>query len=503
MNFRGISIALVISIAGCGVPASQPLAPTPTTVLPSSSGDPGRAVLAGKGYRQDKQGLVVVHLRGTEAELEEQYRFLLADEIAAFDARVRRHRGMQSYLGGCSNIAVFGPASADGSLWHGRNFDFSGHGLLDRYRVVYIVEPDAKIPYVTLSWTGPIPWNYRGVHTAMNSSGLTLGYMISQAPGESNRGTPALWGLFREVIERATTIDEAVAILEASPRGAAANLLLADGKTPDAVVVEMTSKALVVRPAKQGVVYSTNHFVSPELFYAANRDPDSIARFERLGALAEDGYGAFDLAHTVSALRDRYDVHLQQETPEGDVIGNPLNMLSVVFHPADLTFWVAEGSAPSSYRQFVSFNLQAELDGTQWEAEFSPVRPDATLDAGQWEEIEAYQSGRRAYDQGDYASAVEYFSRAVELNPDSPRYGYRLAGALMNLKRYDEAIAALQGALTGDSESVYRTFIYHRLGLIYEGMGDREQMREAFEQVLAIDVGDEAIESYARQALSR
>jgi tetratricopeptide (TPR) repeat protein len=382
-------------------------------------------------------------------------------------------------------------------------FDFSGHGLLDRYRVVYIIEPDGKIPYVTISWPGPMPWNYRGVHTAMNAHGLSLGYMISQAPGETNRGTPALWALFREVVESAATIDEAVALLKASSRTAAANLLLADGKTPDAVVVEMTSRALVVRRAQDGVVYSTNHFASVELLNPEYKDSDSLARFERLGALAAKGYGAFDLAHAVSAMRDRWDVHTDAETPEGDVIGGPVNMLSVIFHPADLKFWVATGDAPAAYRQFIGFDLRLELEGVQAGAVVPSLPADMSLDADTWSEIEAYQSARRAYSQGDDASAVQHFVEAVSHNPDSPRYGYGLAGALMNLGRYDEAIEALQVALTGDSQSGYRPYIYYRLGLAYERTGDENGMRQAFEQVLEMDVGDEEIEAYARRALGR
>ena len=41
------------------------------------------------------------------------------------------------------------------------------------------------------------------------------------------------------------------------------------------------------------------------------------------------------------------------------------------------------------------------------------------------------------------------------------------------------------------------------LGLIYEAMGAEEEMRAAFEQVLALDIGGEEIEGYARRALGR
>ena len=380
----------------------------PASILPTASAAPsaprssarflGARIESGKGYRLDENGLMVVHLRGTEAEMRAQNHALLAAEIEAFQTAARRHRDLRSYIGGCSNIAAFGSASTDGTLWHGRNFDFGGHGVLDEFRVVYIVEPEGKIPYVTVSWSGPRPWNYEGVHTAMNASGLSLGYMISQAEGESINDAPSPWELYRKIMEDTETIDQAVDVLRASPRRGAANLLLADGKVPEAVVVEMSSKAIAVRRAVNDTVYATNHFVSPELFNPENNDSDSEARFQRLNELA--GSRAFDLALTVSALRDRVDIHTRSTSPDGDIIGNPLNMLSVIFHPGDLTFWVASGAAPSSYRSFVGFNLTNELDGTPGQTDLPNIGEDETLDAASRAEIDAYQSGRRAYGRG-------------------------------------------------------------------------------------------------------
>jgi len=461
----------------------------------------GERIEFGAGYRQDEEGIVVVHLRGSEAEMEAQYRALLADEIAGFHRAAANHRVMRRF-GGCTNFAAFGPASADGRLWHARNFDFSGQGVLDRYRVLYIVEPTGKIPFVTIGFSGEY-WNYHMVHTAMNAQGLSLGYMISAAPGESMMGTATLWRLFRRVMENASTIEEALAILEAGPRGGAANLLLADGKVPEAVVVEMTSDELAVRRAEEGVIYATNHFISPELFYPENRDPDSYARFERLEELATLHYGAFDLEGMVALLRDRYDVHAKRETLGGDIIGTPINMLSVVFNPGDLTFWVASGPAPTAYRRFVGFSLRDELAGTQAQTAVPSVPADPVVGSAAWAEAEVFQAGYLAYLQGDDTTAAERLAEAASLNPHSARYGYYLGCALTNLGREEEAIAALEAALAGDPQSSYCAYIYYRLGRIYEEMGDEEKMRAAFERVLALDVGDEKIEGYARQALGR
>ncbi|RLC53882.1 MAG: hypothetical protein DRI80_19725, partial [Chloroflexota bacterium] len=170
-------VALVLLLAGCGRPAtpltSAPTAPptaapaktfspepaqtTAPAAAPASTRSLGERITSGAGYRQDEEGIVVVHLRGGEDEMEAQYRALLADEIEGFHQAAADHRVMRRY-GGCTNFAAFGPASADGRLWHARNFDWSGQGVLDRYRVVYIVEPTDKIPFVTIGFSGEY-WN--------------------------------------------------------------------------------------------------------------------------------------------------------------------------------------------------------------------------------------------------------------------------------------------------------------------------------------------------------
>jgi hypothetical protein len=473
-----------------------------STMPPQSTRRLGKRTASGAGYRQDENNIVVVHLRGSEAEMQLQYQALLADEIAGFRQAVTNHRIMRQFGGGCTNMAAFGPATSDGSLWHGRNFDFGGHGVLDRYRVVYIVEPAGKIPFVAIGSSGD-NWNYEAVHTAMNAKGLSLGYMLSQAPGETIQDTPISWKLFRQVIENASTIEGALTILKAGPRKGATNLLLTDGKVAEAVVVESTSKAMTVRQAGDGFVYSTNHFVSPEMFYAENQDPNSYARFERLGELSTRHYGEFDLRQMAAVLRDRYDVHARRETVGGDIVATPSNMLSVIFHPSDLTFWVANGSAPAAYREFVGFSLKDELAGAQAQTSVPSLPADPTLSSAAWAEVEAFQAGLRAYQQSDDSTAAKRLADAMLLNPHCARYGYYRGVALVNLGREEEAITAFEAALAGDPRSSYAAYIYYQLGLIHDAMGAEDKMRTAFEQVLTLGIGDQEIEGYVRRALGR
>lgn len=462
----------------------------------------GERIEFGTGYRQDEEGIVVVHLRGSDAEMKSQLRSFLSDEIAGFYEKATNHRLMRVFgYGGCTNFASFGSASADGNLWHARNFDLDGNGVLDCYRVVYIMEPTDKIPFVSIAFADS--YYISLVHTAMNAKGISLGYMHSEAPGESIMNAPNLWTLFRRVMENASTIEEALAILKAGPRKGSANLLLADGKVPDAVVVEMTSDALALRRAKDSVIYATNHFVSEEMFYPENKDSNSFARFERIRELGKKHYGKFNLKQTVAILRDHYDMYAGYETLGGDIIATPSNMLSVIFCPSELTFWVAKGLAPAAYREFVGFSLQDELNGTQAKTTVSSVPADPIVGSATWAEMGAYLEGYRTCMFGNDSIAAEHLAKAVSLNPHSALYGYRLGIALVNLGHEEEAIAAFNDASAGDSHISLRAYIYYRLGLIHQARGDKNKMGAAFEKVLDLDVGDKSIEDYARRALGR
>lgn len=470
-------VALLASACGAPVPAGR-----------------GARVWHGAAYKQVVDWITVVHLKGTDAQIREQYLALLSDEIAAAEAVLSRNRVLRA--GGCTNFAAFGPAAADGKVWHGRAFDFYGIGAMDRYKVVSVVEPAGGIPYMSVNWANR--YGYDWVHTAMNAEGVSLGYMWGDAVGERIWDAWRLWALFRRVIERAHTLAEAVEIVTGSERGSAANLLIADAKIPDSVVVEMTSRRVAVRRAKDGVVYATNHFVSPTTRQPI-KDPHSEARYRRIGDLLASHRGRVDLTTSVSFLRDRYDVLAGRESFTGDVIAWNMNVLAVVFSPGDLTFWVAKGMAPAVYSEFVGFSLKAELSGGA--TRLRAVPEDPVIRTAAYRSFLAYQEGYVAAMEGDYSRAVERIREAIPGDPRSGRYRYTLANAYMNLGRYPEAIQTFREVLAADADEVLRAYTYFRLGQIYQRLGDRAKMREAYTKVLAFATGEPEIEGPARAAL--
>jgi tetratricopeptide (TPR) repeat protein len=493
-------LVFALLVSSCGI---NQLSRAPATATATTSVETPRTLSEktwhDQGYRQIEEGITVVHLKGSEAQIREQYAALLKDEIAAFNEVIRRNRVIQGVTGaGCSNFAVFGRMTADGKVWHGRTFDFYGLGAMDRYKVVYIVEPEGNIPYVSVSWAG---WNgYAQVHTAMNGAGISLGYMWGDSNEEQIRDAPVLWELFRRVIANAHTLPEAIEIIQNGRRASAANLLITDAKVPDAVVVEMTSQKVAVRKAANGSIYSTNHFITPKM-QEPIKDPNSFARYQRLGNLLEANQGQVNLAKSISFLRDRYDVLTQRENFSGDVIAWNMNVIAVIFSPSEQTLWVAKGLAPAVYSEFVGFSLKDELAGTQANTRLPTMPEDPIIRSQEYQGFLAYQDGYVATLEGNYDRAIERIHAAIPSDPKSGRYRFTLASAYMNLGKYPEAIQAFQEALATDMNEVYQAYSYFRLGKIYEGVGNQEKMKESFAKVLALAIGDPEIEGYARRVL--
>jgi isopenicillin-N N-acyltransferase-like protein len=175
----------------------------------------------------------------------------------------------------CTGSAVWGEATVDGKLYHHRSLDYAinigkkKRGQENAALIVY--EPTGENPYVVVGWAGFI-----GCVTGMNARGIAIGEMGSSSDDESYAGLPMTF-MLREILAKASTLDEGMKMFRELPRTCGYNFILSDGKIPDAVAVEVTrSKIAFFRqddPAEnqpphtpmKSVVRRCNHFVSPEL----------------------------------------------------------------------------------------------------------------------------------------------------------------------------------------------------------------------------------------------
>ncbi|MBX3444025.1 MAG: hypothetical protein KF774_16570 [Planctomyces sp.] len=230
-------------------------------------------------------------------------------------------------MGGCSGFVVAPEQSATGGMLFGRNFDFPTFGVLDRYSCVMIVRPEGKHAFASVTVPG-----FVGVVSGMNDAGLAIATLdvYSSADGSTifdMQGAP-LALTYRQVLEECSTVEEAQALLERTPRTTYMNLMACDRNR--AVVFELTPKSVGVRSPEGTVLRCTNHFELPELTTRIR-----CRRFQTLGALIDQKQG--DKFSVDDVQRMMHSVHQ-----------GALTFQTMIFEPDTLTLRLAVGPGPVS-----------------------------------------------------------------------------------------------------------------------------------------------------------
>ncbi|OAI51765.1 hypothetical protein AYO47_06810 [Planctomyces sp. SCGC AG-212-M04] len=245
-------------------------------------------------------------------------------------------------IGGCSAFMVTPERSATGEMMFGRNFDFPTFGVLDRFSCVSIVRPDGKHPFVSVAVPG-----FSGVVSGMNDAGLALATLDVYASRDGSKmfdmnGAP-LALTYRQILEECTTVDEAQALLEKTPRTTWMNLACCD-KTK-AVVFELTPKSVGVRTPEGDILRCTNHFVLPDLAVGIRCE-----RFKTFGQLMD--FKAGEKFTLEEVHRCMHSVHQ-----------NELTFQTMVFEPATLKVHVAFGPGPCTQKPLQVIELADRFAG--------------------------------------------------------------------------------------------------------------------------------------------
>ena len=235
----------------------------------------------------------------------------------------------------CSGFALFGDATVDGVLYHGRILDYITELGLQYYPVVMIFKPDSAYAFANVGFAGFI-----GSVTGMNEKQVTFGEMGGGGEGDWD-GMPMAF-LMREGMERASTLAEAVDIFGSTPRTCEYYYVISDGKIPDARGLATTpSRFDVIRPGQY-------HPQLPEpvkdavLMSAGDRYKELVKRVK-----AE--YGTIN-AEKAIRLMDR-------------PVAMKAALHTVLFAPQTLEFWVANAGphTPAPMNPYAHYDMMKLL----------------------------------------------------------------------------------------------------------------------------------------------
>jgi hypothetical protein len=253
-------------------------------------------------------------------------------DAAGMDHQESRLANFFPELFHCSGFSMYGKATKDGHMFHGRVLDYLKGVGLEQNAVVMVYQPDYGNAWVNLGYAGFI-----GSVTAMNDKGISIGEMGGGGYGDWD-GKP-MAELMREVMEKANTLDDAVRIMRESPRTCHYYYVISDGKTKQAVGISATpTEFLVVHPG-QSVPQLPHAFEDAVLLSAGNR-------YEELCNRVKSNYGTFD-ADSARELMSR-------------PVCMTSNIQSVLFEPDTLDFWVANADSQhvASGTRYTHYNLR-------------------------------------------------------------------------------------------------------------------------------------------------
>jgi hypothetical protein len=242
----------------------------------------------------------------------------------------------------CSGFAVFGKATRDGKLYHGRILDYMTAIGLQHAAGLFFVRPEDGHDFVHVGYAG-----FVGAVTGMNRAGVSVGEMGGRGRYAWD-GVP-MASLMRQALEECDTLSEVKDLWRRSPRTCEYYYVFADAKGPSAVGVKATPNVLeFLEPGADHEVLGKG--MADVVVMSAG------SRLAKLKSRIQEGYGTID--HDAALrLMDR-------------PVAMKSNLHSALMLPGSLEILVAHagGGKPAAERPYVRFDLgalsaQADRDG--------------------------------------------------------------------------------------------------------------------------------------------
>ena len=235
----------------------------------------------------------------------------------------------------CSGFALLGKATSDGRIYHGRVLDYLRGAGLEESAVVIVSRPDQGNAWVNIGYAG-----LTGSVTAMNEKQLCVGEMGGRGEGAWD-GKP-MAQLVREVMEKTSTIEEALDFMRRTPRTCEYYYVLSDAKSHRAAGVKATPETFEVVWSGESHPQLADPVADTVLMSAGNRYGELVKRVKA-------GFGSFDAPAAI---------HLMSPP-----VCMTSNIHSVLFAPDTLDFWVANADSKNvaSETRYTAYNLKSLL----------------------------------------------------------------------------------------------------------------------------------------------
>jgi hypothetical protein len=348
-------------------------------------------------------------------------------------------------LVGCTAFATWGSASEDSTLIVGRNFDFYVGDDFAKNKIVAFYNPEQGYKFMMITFGG-----MTGVLSGMNDQGLTVTLNAAKSEIPTSSATPVSI-LAREILQYASTIEEAYAIAGKRKTFVAESFLIGSAKDNKAAIIEKSPDGLDLYETNENSIIGTNHFQSKTLGATQlNQDhmksSASVYRYNRVRELL-DKDGKNSILKTASILRNRKGINdknigLGNEKAVNQLIAHH----AIIFQPTKKRVWIS--TAPWQLGKFVCYDLNtifknSPIVNSEFIDSTLTIPADSFLNTKSYENMIKFNAYRFPFQPRKNFSA----DSLMQWNPDS-YLSYMLAGdSYFDNQEFSKAIQAYEEGL--------------------------------------------------------
>lgn len=259
-------------------------------------------------------------------------------------------------LVGCSSLVVWGDKTRDGKLLIGRNLDFYVGDDFAQNKLISFVKPSSGIPFMSVSWAGMI-----GVVSGMNYEGLTVTINASKSDIPFKAKTPISL-LCREILQYASTLEEAVEIAKKRSVFVSENILVASAKDKKAIIIEISPRKIdVFESPNYDNLICTNHFqsdgyLSDKKNIKQIKETHSFYRYQKIQELLQKS-NKISPEYMAEILRNTEGLNKKSLGYGNEkAINQLLAHHGIIFKPEEKLVWVS--SSPYQLGEFVCYDLE-------------------------------------------------------------------------------------------------------------------------------------------------
>jgi len=262
----------------------------------------------------------------------------------------------------CSSFAVFKSATADGKLYHGRNFDWNMEAGLQDNPVLILYEPDGYAPFASAGYAG-----LAGVLSGMSMEGICISQIGAVTKDGRSFGVPLMF-LLRRFLEESRCVEDATRIVKHAHRTVGYNYVVSDGDRREARAYETSAHHCAVFTAgdpRETVEYAIP--IKDAVFRADEAMDQTVRRFQTCARGYPNmpyGSDSYDhrykgMATDIKASFGKIDANIALDILKNAAMRN-VNLHSVLCNVTDREMWVAHAKGEEdAWRQpFVHYDLK-------------------------------------------------------------------------------------------------------------------------------------------------